>query len=146
MPEEGAEPETKGQIPTNLRLLRVLEEVARIGTPVSPGALAEVLEVPKPTMHRLLATAEEQGFLQRDVDGRSFGPGYRMRKMASNTLSSQRVRTERLVIMRRLAEAVGETCNLAAPGRSGMVYLDRVETHLFTNFVNHGFGRESNVG
>jgi DNA-binding IclR family transcriptional regulator len=24
---------------------------------------------------------------------------------------------------------VGETCNLAAPGRYGMVYLDRVETH-----------------
>ena len=65
MPEEGAEPETKGQIPTNLRLLRVLEEVARIGTPVSPGALAEALEVPKPTMHRLLATAEEQAVTLR---------------------------------------------------------------------------------
>lgn len=31
--------------------------------------------------------------------------------------------------MRILAEEVGETCNLAAPDRDGMVYLDRVETH-----------------
>ena len=39
------------------------------------------------------------------------------------------MRSERLRIMRNLAEEVGETCNLAAPGREGMVYLDRVETH-----------------
>jgi len=130
MPEDGSEPDSKGHnIPTNLRLLFVLEEVARAGTTVSPATLADALDLPKPTMHRLLTTAEEQGFLQRDIDGRSYGPGHRMRKMAANTLSSQRIRTERLVIMKQLAESVGETCNLAAPGRSSMVYLDRVETH-----------------
>ncbi|MCT8161628.1 IclR family transcriptional regulator [Pseudoruegeria sp. SHC-113] len=129
MPEDATSPDAKGQVPPNVRLLLLLEEVARQGTPVAPAALAEALDLPKATMHRLLATAEEQGFLQRDADGRSFGPGHRMRKLASNTLSSQRIRTERLFIMRHLATTVGETCNLAAPGRSGMVYLDRVETH-----------------
>ena len=128
MPDDRA-PETKEQIPTNLRLLLLLEEVAQSGIPVSPTALGEALGLPKPTVHRLLATAEAEGFLQRDVDGRSFGPGFRLRRLAANTLSSQRVRTERLVIMKALAQEVGETCNLAAPGRYGMVYLDRVETH-----------------
>ena len=128
MPEDAAN-DTKGQIPTNLRLLRIFEEVALSGVPVSPVALAEALDLPKPTIHRLLATAEEEGFLQRDVDGKSFGPGRRLRRLAGNTLSSQRIRTERLIIMKALAEKVGETCNLAAPGRFGMVYLDRVETH-----------------
>lgn len=117
------------QIPTNLRLLLIMEEVARAGMPVSPAALSDALDLPKPTIHRLLATAEAEGFLQRDVDGRSFGPGKRLRRLSVNTLSSQRVRTERLMIMKALAEQVGETCNLAAPGRHGMVYLDRVETH-----------------
>ncbi|MCR9108586.1 IclR family transcriptional regulator [Marivita sp. XM-24bin2] len=121
--------DTKEQIPTNLRLLLILEEVARAGVPVSPGALAEALGLPKPTIHRLLTTAEEEGFLQRHIDGRSYGPGRRLRKLAGNTLSSQRLRTERLLIMQALASEVGETCNLAAPGRYGMVYLDRVETH-----------------
>jgi len=77
----------------------------------------------------MVATAEEEGFLQRDVDGKSFGPGRRLRRLASNTLSSRRMRTERLIVMKALAEEVGETCNLAAPSRFGMVYLDRVETH-----------------
>ncbi|MDA7425531.1 IclR family transcriptional regulator [Thalassococcus lentus] len=128
MPDDGHNAE-KGQIPTNLRLLLILEEVAQAGVPVSASSLADALNLPKPTMHRLLTTAEEQGFLQRDIDGRSFGPGKRMRTLSANTLSSQRIRTERLVIMKKLAEVVEETCNLAAPGRFGMVYLDRVETH-----------------
>ncbi|MEL6597188.1 MAG: IclR family transcriptional regulator [Pseudomonadota bacterium] len=121
--------ETKDQIPTNLRLLRLIEEVAQAGVPVAPVVLSEALGLPKPTIHRLLATAEAEGLLQRDIDGRSYGPGKRLRWLASNTLSSQRIRTERLMIMKALAEEVGETCNLAAPGRYGMVYLDRVETH-----------------
>lgn len=128
MPHDGST-QDKGQIPTNLRLLMICEEVARSGLPVSPSALAKKMDLPKATMHRLLVTAEEQGFLQRDVDGRSYGPGHRLRSLAANTLSSQRVRSERLVILQKLALDVGETCNLAGPGRTGMVYLDRVETH-----------------
>lgn len=129
MPEDQDIDVKKGQIPTNLRLVYLMEEVARVGHPVSASHLGAALELPKPTVHRLLQTAEAEGFLQRDVDGKSYGPGYRMRKLSTNTLSSQRIRTERLRILRRLAEDVGETCNLAAPGRDGMVYLDRVETH-----------------
>ncbi|MCC1494597.1 IclR family transcriptional regulator [Cognatishimia sp. F0-27] len=128
MPDDAVKAE-KGQIPTNLRLLLILEEVAQAGTPVSASALSDALGLPKPTVHRLLATAEDEGFLVRDIDGRSYGPGHRLRRLASNTFSSQRVRAERLMIMTALAEEVEETCNLAAPGRYGMVYLDRVETH-----------------
>lgn len=117
------------QIPTNLRLLLLMEQVAKEGAPISPTALSVALNLPKPTVHRLLATAEEEGFLQRDIDGRSFGPGYRLRNLSANTLSSQRVRTERLLILKALAEEIGETCNLAAPGRYSMMYIDRVETH-----------------
>lgn len=118
----------KAQIPTNLRLLLLIEAVAKKGEPVSPAALSETLDLPKATIHRLLVTAEAEGYLQRDVDGRSYGPGQRLRVLAANTMSSHRVRTERLLIMRKLAEEIGETCNLAAPERFGMVYLDRVET------------------
>lgn len=128
MPDDLSDPERK-QIPTNLRLLYLIEQVAQEGMPVTSSALSAALGLPKPTVHRLLATAEQEGFLQRDLDGYSFGPGARTRRLSANVLSSQRLRTERLLVLRWLAEAVGETCNLAAPGRYGMVYLDRVETH-----------------
>lgn len=121
--------EKQGQIPTNLRLLVLLEEVAKVGVPVTPSALKDRLNLPKPTLHRLFHTAEEAGYLQRDIDGRSYGPGPRLRRLAVDTVSSQRVRMVRLTILRRVAEEVGETCNIATPDRDGMIYLDRVETH-----------------
>ena len=116
------------QIPTNLRLLLVVEEIAKAGTPLKPMQLSAALGLPKPTIHRLLQTAEAEGFLQRDLDGRSYGPGLRLRQIAVHTMSSERLRTGRLAILKALAEEIGETCNLATPDREGMTYLDRVET------------------
>lgn len=119
----------QGQIPTNLRLLILLEEVAKVGVPVTPSSLKDALNLPKPTLHRLFQTAEAEGLLQRDIDGRSYSPGPRLRRLAINTVSSQRVRMVRLSILRSVAEEIGETCNIATPDREGMTYLDRVETH-----------------
>lgn len=119
---------TSDQIPTNLRLLLILEEIAQRGVAVRPAELVAAIGLPKPTIHRLLQTAEAEGFLQRAIDGRSFGPGRRMRLLAVNTMSSEHLRTARLAILKRAAEDIGETCNLATPDREGMTYLDRVET------------------
>lgn len=118
----------ESQIPTNLRLLLILEEIARLGVAVKPAVLGDKLGLPKPTIHRLLQTAEAEGFLQRDFDGWSYGPGPRLRDLAVNTISSEHLRTARLTVLRGVAEKIGETCNLATPDREGMTYLDRVET------------------
>ncbi|MEM8571345.1 MAG: IclR family transcriptional regulator [Pseudomonadota bacterium] len=117
-----------GNIPTNLRTLLVLEEMARIGVPVTPTEVNQQIGLPKPTIHRLFATLEAEGFIIRELDGRSFTPGRRLRRMSTNVLSSLRVRTARLAVLSRLAEDIGETCNMAVPDREAMVYLDRVET------------------
>lgn len=115
-------------IPTNLRLLLVLEEVARVGVPVTPTEVNAELGLPKPTIHRLFATLEDEGFLQRDIDGRAYSPGRRLRAMATGVLSSLRIRAARLAVLRKLSEQVGETCNIALPDRDSMIYLERVET------------------
>lgn len=125
---EDAPGKKEGQIPTNLRLLVLLEEVARRGVAVKPAEMIEAMGLPKPTVHRLMQTAEAEGFLQRDLDGRAYGPGPRLRKLALETVSSEHLRTARLSVLRSVADEIGETCNLAIPDREGMIYLDRVET------------------
>ncbi|KIT15700.1 IclR family transcriptional regulator [Jannaschia aquimarina] len=115
-------------IPTNLRLLLVLEELARAGGPVTPTEVNAELGLPKPTIHRLFATLEQEGFVQRDIDGRSYSPGARLRSFAGNVLSSLRIRTARQAILQRLSNEIGETCNIALPDRDAMVYVDRAET------------------
>ena len=124
-----AEQERKGEtIPTNLRLPLVLEAVAQAGVPVTPTDINAQIGLPKPTIHRLFATLEAEGFLQRELDGRSYTAGRRLRKLSTNVLSSLRVRTARLTVLNALAEEIGETCNIAVPDRDAMIYLDRVET------------------
>ena len=120
--------EDKGNIPTNLRLLLVLEEMASAGVPVTPTEVNKVLGLPKPTIHRLFTTLEAEGFIQRDIDGRAYSPGRRLRSMSAGILSSLRIRTARMAVLNRLAEEIGETCNIALPDRDRMLYLDRVET------------------
>ena len=115
-------------IPTNLRLLLVLEAVADKGAPITPTEANLGLGLPKPTIHRLFATLEAEGFLQREMDGRSYSAGRRLRQFSVGVLSSQRIRMARTTILQRLAEEIGETCNIAIPDRESMTYLDRVET------------------
>ncbi len=116
-------------IPTNLRLLLVLEEMAKAGVPVTPTEVNESLGLPKPTIHRLFNTLEQEGFIQREMDGRGYSPGRRSRLMSTGILSSLRIRTARVAILAKLAEDIGETANIALPDRDAMIYLDRVETH-----------------
>lgn len=116
------------RIPTTLRLLTLLEEVVRRGGPVTPTELSPSTDLPKATLHRLFQTLEAEGYLQREPDGRAYSVGPRARRMAVATMSSMRMRTPRLAIMRALAKDTGETCNFAIPDREAMIYLDRVET------------------
>ncbi len=120
--------EKSDTIPTNLRLLLILEEIARGGVPVTPTDVNDQIGLPKPTIHRLFSTLEAEGFLQRELDGRSYSAGQRLRKLSVNVLSSLRIRTARLAVLNGLARDIGETCNVAVPERDAMVYLDRVET------------------
>lgn len=118
----------EGAIPTNLRLLLVLEAMAEAGVPVTPTEVNQSLGLPKPTIHRLFSTLEAEGFIQREIDGRGYSPGRRTRIMSTGILSSLRIRTARIAILSKLAEDIGETSNIAIPDRDAMVYLDRVET------------------
>ncbi|MCH9806331.1 MAG: IclR family transcriptional regulator [Alphaproteobacteria bacterium] len=111
-----------------MRHLLILEEVARVGIPMTPTEINRKIGLPKQTLHRLFTNLEEDGFLQREHDGRSYSPGPRLRAMATGVMSSTRVRAARLAVMKALSKDIGETCNLVLPGRHAMIYLDRVET------------------
>lgn len=120
--------ESAEQVGRSIRLLLILEEVARLGRPATPTEINLAIGLPKQTLHRLFGLLEDDGFLQREHDGRSYSPGPRLRTMATGVISSTRVRAARLMVMQALASDIGETCNLVIPDRHTMKYLDRVET------------------
>ena len=116
------------KIAPNMRALIILQHVAEAGKPISVTDLQRRMALPRPTLYRLVHTLVTQGYLQRDLDGHSFSPSALTRSLAVDLISTTRMRTVRLAVLRRLSEAIGETCNIAIPDRDGMQYLERYET------------------
>jgi len=120
-----------------LRLISLLETIAGTDRSLSLQSLAEETGWPKPTLHRMLQQLESAGLLQREADGRQYGTGVRLRRLAENVLLNDTLHGARHRVLRQLVEEVGESCNLTALAGSEVVYLDRVETPAPLRFYLH---------
>lgn len=116
-----------GDTPT-LRLFALLEAVAQKDQFFSLQSMVEETGLPKPTLHRMLQQLESAGILQRDGDGRHYSTGLRLRRLAETLLLNNTVHGARHMVLRRLVDEVGESCNITALSGSEVLYLDRVET------------------
>lgn len=115
--------------PTILRGLVVLEAVVQARRPISATDLIEELQLPKPTVNRLLQQLEAEGLLQREPMKRRYQPGPRARQLALGILSHKSVGAARHAILKALSDEIGETCNCAMRDGGVIVYLDRVESN-----------------
>ena len=120
--------EEHDRIPTNMRMLVLLETLAEAGRPLSVAEIGEVVDLPKPTLHRLCTTLEEEGFLIRDSVGGRLRPARRTRVLASGLQMASQLHISRRLVLQHLASDIRETCNFVIAGESGMTYLDRVDT------------------
>ncbi|MFT4995375.1 MAG: IclR family acetate operon transcriptional repressor [Paraglaciecola sp.] len=109
------------------RVMQIIEAVSKAARPLSPADLAIFLAIPKPSIHRLLKQLEDDGFVQTTMRGLII-PGARMHGVAWGVLHSEGFSAGRRAILERLTEQVGETCGIAIPKGTGMVYYDRVES------------------
>ncbi len=57
------------------------------GRPLSLAELAEALELPKATAHRLCTHLMERGFVMRSIDEREYVVGPALRRLALDTLN-----------------------------------------------------------
>lgn len=119
--------EVNGDTPT-MRLFALLEVIAAKDQRYSLQALVEQTGLPKPTLHRMLQQLEAAGLLQREDDGRHYGTGTRLRRLAENLLLNDTHHGARHAVLRHLVEEVGESCNITALSGDEVIYLDRVET------------------
>jgi DNA-binding IclR family transcriptional regulator len=111
------------------RVLDVLDGLARAEKPVTPAELNADLGLATATVYRLCKMLESEGYLQRQLDGRRYVPGPRLTRIAWGVIANASFRAKRHVILDALAAKIGETCNIAVPVDTEMVYIDRVESH-----------------
>jgi IclR family transcriptional regulator, acetate operon repressor len=132
--------ELNGDTPA-LRLFALLELVASKDEFVSLQSLVEETGLPKPTLHRMLQQLEGAGLLVRQSDGRHYGTGTRLRRLAEDLLLNATQHGARHAVLRNLVEEIGESCNVTALSGNEVVYLDRVETPEPLRFYLHAGSR-----
>ncbi|MGB0084543.1 MAG: IclR family transcriptional regulator [Rhodomicrobiaceae bacterium] len=107
-----------------MKLMRVLLSSE---TPRQLVDLSAHLDLPKPSVHRLLGQLEDIGFVQRDLSGRAYTVGPELLALAVDALATMARRPPVRDIMRELVERVRESCNLAILHGNDVLYLERVE-------------------
>jgi DNA-binding IclR family transcriptional regulator len=117
-----------GTVARAVQLLRALAEAER---DVTVAGLAERLDLPRPTVHRLLGLLREEGMVETRP-GHSYGPGPEFVRVAA--LVSKHYDLGRLArpFMQRVAQETAEACMLCVylPAKRRMIIADDVaSTH-----------------
>lgn len=110
------------------RILEIVEAVCRNPQAATASSLARSLDIPLPTVYRLLDTLSEEQFIATSPSG-SFIPGDRLRSIVLNSLQYEPMVTRRRAILRQLSNRLDETVSLSIPRGAELIYFDRLESH-----------------
>ena len=113
--------------PPNLRMLMIISALAKASQPLAIHDLVEDLGLPKQTLHRLVQSLVETGYLERQ--GRRYVPSRQLTQLASGIMQFSPDQKSRRQILTRLSADSGETVNFVMPMDDGMTYVDRVDTN-----------------
>ena len=111
------------------RVLEIIEAVSYASKPLSPLELSQELDIPKPTIHRLIQNLVDEGFVTVDIGG-GIIPGKRVRNLSVELWQQRQFFNERQIILQKLVDEIKETCGIAIPYQMGMMYTNRANTSL----------------
>src|SRR5437773_6125475 len=117
------------------RAAQLLVRVVESAQPPSVGELAQRAGLPKSTTSRLVSALERQGLVQRLGERGRVRPGPVLLRYANRDVSSTLVELA-APSLRRLADASGETINLAVPGAGGVEHLAQEDTAHFVGVTD----------
>jgi len=118
------------------RAAQLLVRVVESSEPETVTELAETTGLPKSTASRLVAALERQGLVQRDGGRGNIRPGPVLVSFARRSLPNAELVELCGSVLDRLAEATGETVNLAVPANNGVEQLAQRDSRHFLGSTN----------
>lgn len=118
-------PEPAGRIQSIDRAAALLAAIAAAPEPQTAPALAHRCALNRSTAWRILATLEHHRLVERDPAGNRYSVGLGVLRLAAGAGHEPLARYAH-PLLRRLAEATGETVNVAIVRRHELVYADQV--------------------
>lgn len=105
------------------KVLAVLSAIAERRRPVAIAEVADTLDLPLPTAHRIVAQLLEAGWLQRAATSRRVSVGPKLIDMAWSVAAAAFGEAARDAILRDLAEELGEQVEVGTVRAGQVVYL-----------------------
>lgn len=124
------------------RALATLRALARSSAPVTLAQISRTLDLPKPTLVRLLAVMEEEGFVRRIGDPPTYAIGHVVHEIAQ-AYKLPSVAELAAPTMKRLADEVGFTANLGVLAGRSVVHLHIEEPPRALRFAVEGMRDET---
>ena len=109
------------------KALLIMEAIYQAQRSLSIKELATELGMHKSTLHHLVSTLTEFGFLTQDPETRKYNIGLHLVEIGQAYLQQLDVRSIAHPFLERLAMEVGETAHLLILDRNDVVYIDKVE-------------------
>jgi DNA-binding IclR family transcriptional regulator len=118
------------QLGTVDKALDVLEHLHREGASCGVSEIGRALDLPRSTVHRVLATLHRRDLVERDAQGR-YRPGFALVVLGVGVLEREPVVAAARPVLEAEAAARGETLFLAAPRDGRLRVLDKEEGPAF---------------
>jgi IclR family acetate operon transcriptional repressor len=116
-----------GQVQSLTRGLGILEALARAEAGISLTDIAQRVDLPPSTTHRLLSTLEKMGYVYQGDGLGHWYVGLQAFTVGAGFLANRDFVAQSHVYMRRLMEQSGETANLAVLDGTEAVFIAQVQ-------------------
>jgi len=110
------------------RALRILETLAASRGEVGIVVLSRRVALHVSTVHRLLATLADEGYVRQNPDSGGYGLGHKTFHLAEAYMGQIDLRQAVRPILERLSQETGETANLVIRDGREALYLDKAES------------------
>lgn len=109
------------------KALDVLALIAKSDRPVGLAELAELLELPRPTLHRVLQQLVDEQLILRAPQKDRYIVGPKLTQLSADALCSLSANPPVRAILNELVSETQETCNVGVLDQDEVVYIERVE-------------------
>jgi DNA-binding IclR family transcriptional regulator len=106
----------------------VLEHLASVARPVPLAEVASSVDLPKATLHRVLATLQARGYVAQEPSTGHYAMGVRCFELGNLWAQKLDLRIVAQPHLRELNEEVEETVHLALYEHADVVYVDKLDS------------------
>ncbi len=111
-----------------IKAFLIMEELDKSGE-LSIGELSERLDMDKATVHRLVNTIKNAGYVNQNIDSKKYSNSLRLLAMGNRVIDKTGIKHVSRPFLSGLAERTGETVNVGVWVENKIIYVDKRQSN-----------------